>query len=82
MNFPYVFDSFAKAKMTPGFIQGTKMSLPVGFQRKDDRKYEEITIPASNSSITDIPKKLGSNDLKNHLSKHCVRLFFHFSFNL
>ena len=31
-----------------GFIQGVKMSLPVGFERKDDRKSEEITIPATN----------------------------------
>lgn len=45
-----------------GFIQGTKMSLPVGFQRKDDRKFEEITIPAASSSVTDIPKKLGTRN--------------------
>ena len=32
----FVFDSLNKAKLTSGFIQGTKMSLPVGFTRTDD----------------------------------------------
>ena len=29
-QFPFVFDSMNKAKLTSGFIQGTKMSLPTG----------------------------------------------------
>ena len=42
-----------------GFIQGVKMSLPIGFERKDDRKFEEITIPAATgSSVDTIIKKL------------------------
>ena len=42
-----------------GFIQGVKMSLPIGFERKDDRKSEEITIPAATgSSVDTIIKKL------------------------
>ena len=47
-QFPFVFDSLNKAKLTSGFIQGTKMSLPVGFTRKDDKKWEEVTVPAEN----------------------------------
>ena len=47
-QFPFVFDSMNKAKLTSGFIQGTKMSLPVGFTRKDDKKWEEVTVPAEN----------------------------------
>ncbi len=27
----------------PGFIQGVKMSLPAGFERKDDKKFEEVS---------------------------------------
>ena len=35
--YPFVFDSLAKTKLAAGFIQGVKMSLPTGFERKDDR---------------------------------------------
>ena len=35
--YPYVFDSLAKTKLAAGFIKGVKMSLPSGFERKDDR---------------------------------------------
>ena len=41
-TYPFVFDSMNKAKLTSGFIQGTKMSLPTGFTRKDDKKWEEV----------------------------------------
>ena len=35
------------------------MALPIGFERKDDRKFEQITIPAaSGGSVDDIVKKL------------------------
>ena len=45
-EYPHVYDSLAKAKLTSGFVQGTKMALPAGFTRKDDKKYEEVTVPA------------------------------------
>jgi len=48
-QYPYVFDSLCKARLTTGFIQGTKMSLPAGFTRKDDKKWEEVTVPAQNA---------------------------------
>ena len=44
-RFPYVFDSMSQAKLTTGFVQGTKMSLPTGFTRKDEKKFEEVTMP-------------------------------------
>jgi hypothetical protein len=35
------------------------MSLPIGFERKDDKKFEEITIPASaGASVESIVRKL------------------------
>jgi len=34
------------------------MSLPIGFIRKDDKKFEEITIPATASSVGDIGRQL------------------------
>ena len=42
-SYPFVFDSLSRAKLSSGFVQGTKMSLPAGFTRKDDKKYEEVT---------------------------------------
>ena len=45
-DYPYVFDSFVEAKATPAFISGAKMTLPLGFIRNDQRRWEEITIPA------------------------------------
>ena len=42
----------------PGFIQGVKMSLPIGFIRKDDKKFEEISIPATATSVGDIGRQL------------------------
>ncbi len=41
-QYPFVFDSQAKAKTAAGFIQGVKMALPSGFERKDDKKWEEV----------------------------------------
>ena len=34
------------------------MALPVGFERKDDKKFEEITIPATATSVGDIGRRL------------------------
>ena len=57
--YPFVFDSLAKKKLAAGFIKGVKMSLPTGFERKDDRTYEEVSIPATESaSVVDIGRKL------------------------
>ena len=49
-RFPYVFDSMSQ--LTTGFVQGTKMSLPTGFSRKDDKKFEEVTMPPAHPSPT------------------------------
>ena len=50
VNYPYVFDNLATAKMSSGYIQGTKMNLPCGFERSDNKKYEEVTVPAANKT--------------------------------
>ena len=47
-QYPYVFDTMNQAKFTSGFINSMKMSLPAGFTRKDERKFEEVTVPAEN----------------------------------
>ncbi|CAG2112702.1 unnamed protein product, partial [Medioppia subpectinata] len=45
-DYPYVFDALQETKSTAAFISGAKMTLPLGFERKDRRLWEEITIPA------------------------------------
>ena len=57
-QYPFVFDTYADAKSVAGFIQGVKMSLPVGFERKDQRKYEEVSIPAAEKAPVDIGRQL------------------------
>ena len=48
----------SKARLTTGYIQGTKMSLPVGFERKDNKKYEEVTVPPAEMGSSDVGRKL------------------------
>ena len=57
-QYPNVFDSYAQAKMSAGFIQGVKMVLPQGFERKDDKKAEEVFIPALGKAPVDVGKTL------------------------
>ena len=57
-RYPYVFDGMSKARLTTGYIQGTKMSLPVGFERKDSKKYEEVTVPAADPGLAEVGQKL------------------------
>ena len=57
-RYPFVFDSHAEAKNSAGFIQGVKMVLPQGFQRNDDKKAEEVHIPASEKAPVNVGKDL------------------------
>lgn len=42
VRYPNVFDNHSRAKLAAGFIQGVKMALPTGFERTDNKKYEEV----------------------------------------
>lgn len=57
-QYPYVFDSYAEARQSAAFIQGVKMALPQGFERKDDKRAEEIHIPPTSKAI---PGDIGKN---------------------
>uniref|UniRef100_A0A0K2UGB9 U5 small nuclear ribonucleoprotein 200 kDa helicase n=1 Tax=Lepeophtheirus salmonis TaxID=72036 RepID=A0A0K2UGB9_LEPSM len=57
-SYPFVFDSKAVVKQTSGFIHGSKIALPVGFERKDHKKFEEVYIPASEKAPVDVGKNL------------------------
>ncbi|KAI1286661.1 Activating signal cointegrator 1 complex subunit 3 [Halotydeus destructor] len=47
IQYEYVFDSYSEAKQSAAFVSGHKIILPEGFSRKDDKKWEEVSIPAS-----------------------------------
>ncbi|XP_072018769.1 LOW QUALITY PROTEIN: activating signal cointegrator 1 complex subunit 3-like [Amphiura filiformis] len=57
-SYPFVFDSQAEAQQTSSFIGGTKMALPIGFDRKNSKLAEEVTIPPSQPAPAHIGKKL------------------------
>ena len=57
-RYPFVFDSLAKTRTAPGFIQGVKMSLPIGFEREDTKKFERVSIPADEKPPVNIGRKL------------------------
>jgi len=56
-QYPFVFDGQARAKTAAGFVQGVKMALPSGFERKDEKKYEEVHIPAASKAAEDLTGK-------------------------
>lgn len=57
-RYPYVFDSLAEARLSAGFIQGVKVALPTGFERKEDKKAEEVFIPAASKAPVEIGRTL------------------------
>ncbi|CAG9112769.1 unnamed protein product [Plutella xylostella] len=45
VQYPNVFDSSIEAKNSAGFVSGLKLILPENAIRKDNKEYEEVTIP-------------------------------------
>ncbi|CAL1548677.1 unnamed protein product, partial [Lymnaea stagnalis] len=59
-KYPFVFDKLADAQQSSAYIAGAKIVLPENFERKDDKLYEEINIPASGSA----PPEVGKNRIR------------------
>ncbi|ELT88015.1 hypothetical protein CAPTEDRAFT_159536 [Capitella teleta] len=57
-KYPYVFDAYAEAKQSSSFIGGSKMNLPVGFDRENNKDYEEVNIPPSDPPPVQIGRRL------------------------
>nr|XP_060609072.1 activating signal cointegrator 1 complex subunit 3 [Anolis sagrei ordinatus] len=47
IHYPHVYDSQAEARKTSSFIGGSKMLLPEGIERENNKMYEEVKIPHS-----------------------------------
>ncbi|XP_053237514.1 activating signal cointegrator 1 complex subunit 3 isoform X1 [Podarcis raffonei] len=45
IHYPHVYDSQAEARRTSAFIGGSKMLLPEGIERENNKMYEEVKIP-------------------------------------
>jgi activating signal cointegrator complex subunit 3 len=56
--YPFVFDGMAKSKTAAGFVQGMKIALPIGFERHDQKNFEEVMIPASENAPVEIGRNL------------------------
>lgn len=50
IKYPYVFDAEREAKSHVGFIAGSKLFLPDTVKRVDNKMYEEVQIPATESA--------------------------------
>lgn len=56
-RYPFVFDTFEDAKHSAAFVGGHKMVLPVGTTKKEDKKWEELNIPASSKPDENIVER-------------------------
>lgn len=45
IRYPHVYDSYGEATKTSAFIGGSKMLLPEGIRRDNNKMYEEVEIP-------------------------------------
>lgn len=45
IRYPHVYDSYAEAIKTSAFVGGSKMLLPEGIRRENNKMYEEVQIP-------------------------------------
>ncbi|XP_071801677.1 activating signal cointegrator 1 complex subunit 3-like [Asterias amurensis] len=54
--YPNVYDALAEAQKSSAFVGGGKIMLPEGFERKNVKMYEEVTIPPSQPAPTGIGK--------------------------
>ena len=76
-RYPNVFDSYAEAKMSAGFIQGTKMVLPQGFERTDDKKSEEVYIPATSKAPVNVGKNLVPISSLDYIGQMAFQVIHH-----
>ncbi|XP_043925219.1 activating signal cointegrator 1 complex subunit 3 [Protopterus annectens] len=55
--YPHVYDSHAEARKTSAFIGGTKMLLPEGIERENNKIFEEVRIPVTEPMSLGIEEK-------------------------
>uniref|UniRef100_T1IVJ2 U5 small nuclear ribonucleoprotein 200 kDa helicase n=1 Tax=Strigamia maritima TaxID=126957 RepID=T1IVJ2_STRMM len=73
ITYPNVYDSYMEAKQSASYISGQKMSLPVGFERKVTREYEEVSIPANESPPTNVGSRLKPISELDEIGRSCFQ---------
>ncbi|XP_060705593.1 activating signal cointegrator 1 complex subunit 3 isoform X3 [Hemiscyllium ocellatum] len=63
IKYPHVYDSKSEAKQSPAFIAGAKIYLSEDVERENNKVYEQVVIPATQSMPIGIQEKL--IDIKN-----------------
>ncbi|XP_057196381.1 activating signal cointegrator 1 complex subunit 3 isoform X2 [Triplophysa rosa] len=61
--YPHVYDSHAEAVKTSAFIGGSKMLLPEGIKRENNKMYEEVEIPPN------VPMPIGFEEKPMYISE-------------
>ncbi|KAL0868583.1 hypothetical protein ABMA27_008049 [Loxostege sticticalis] len=57
VQYPNVYDSSINAKNSAGFVSGLKLILPENAVRKDNKEYEEVTIPKNEPAPLEVGNK-------------------------
>ncbi|KAL5010843.1 hypothetical protein ScPMuIL_013148 [Solemya velum] len=53
-KYPNVYDQMEEARQSSAFVGGVKMSLPLNFERRSTKEYEEVNIPPSDAAPTGV----------------------------
>ncbi|XP_028984262.1 activating signal cointegrator 1 complex subunit 3-like [Betta splendens] len=73
IRYPNVYDSYAEATKSPAFVGGSRMLLPEGIRRDNNKMYEEVEIPLNE------PMPIGFKEKPVYISEldevgiHCVQ---------
>ncbi|XP_041352458.1 activating signal cointegrator 1 complex subunit 3-like [Gigantopelta aegis] len=57
-KFPFVFDTYEEARHSSAYVGGCKLVLPAGFERKEEKTFEEVNIPPIQAGLTNVGKEL------------------------
>ena len=68
-EYPYVFDSYAQAKCSSAYIGDSRMLLPHGFKRNDERCWEEIVVPAAQPPSPEITDRFKLVSIENDIDE-------------
>ncbi|XP_071112657.1 activating signal cointegrator 1 complex subunit 3-like [Haliotis cracherodii] len=57
-KYPFVFDSYEEARQSSAYVGGSSMVLPQGFNRTDNKEYEEVSVPPNDPAPIDVGQRL------------------------
>ncbi|XP_059178780.1 activating signal cointegrator 1 complex subunit 3-like [Physella acuta] len=72
-KYPFVFDSLAEIQQSSAYISGQKLVLPVNITRKDEKLFEEISIPPTETAPTDVGKDRKLIETLDEIGQLCFK---------